>query len=73
MIEIWSCRLSEYALEEPCKRAETQIIINQNITEPSITILILTQDERNNAKLIKKITTKKKGTLPSIRNENWKK
>ena len=55
------------------KRAETQNTEKQNLTEPSVTALMLTLNERNNFKLIKNIMTEKKEKLSLSRNQHWKK
>ena len=45
----------------------------RNTTNPSTMKQILTHEAKINIELIKKIMTEKKTTLPSIRNQDWKK
>ena len=53
------------------KRDKTQNIENQTLTEPTITKIILTPNERNNSEF--KESRPKKGSLPSPSNHNQKK
>ena len=57
---------------EPPNRIETQNNCNCNTTYPNITQQILTQDDKINVEIIKRIMSKKKNTLPSYRNQDWK-
>ena len=61
----------EYALEDPCTRNETHNTENQNITEPSTTISMLTQEEKN-FKLIQNILSEKNAILLFVRNQDRK-
>ena len=62
----------EYTQRELSKQVEILNTENQTITDPSTTTSILTQD-REHVDLIKKIMNEQKITLPSLRNQNWKK
>ena len=63
----------EYSQEEPPKQVKTYNTENQNITEPSTIISMLTQDEINNGELIKKRSGPKRHKFPSLENQDWKK
>ena len=59
--------------QEPLNRTKTQNNENWNITHPNITKQILIQEDQINLEFIKKLWLKNKTTLPSSRNQNWKK
>ena len=59
--------------QKPLNRFETQNTKNQNTTDPKSTIIMLTQKDRINLELIKKIMIENKIALTSLRNQDWKK
>ena len=57
--------------QEPTEQTETQNNENRNTTHPYTTKQMLTQKGKINVK--KKIMTETRTTLPSLRNQDWKK
>ena len=63
----------EFTQIESTKRVEMLNTDNQTTTEPSTTTSILVQEDKTNVELIKKVISEHKTTLPSLRNQDWKK
>ena len=59
--------------KEPLSWIEIQNTENQNTTDNSTSKQMLTQENKINAELIKKIMTEKKIGLSSLKNQDWKK
>ena len=67
----WTCKSWRIWTRVPFLNWDTNTE-NKNITKPSITASMLTQEDRKNVELIKKIMREKKTTLPSLRNQDRK-
>ena len=52
---------------------EKQFSVKRNATDPTITKQILTQEDKMNVDLMKKIMTENKTTLPSPKTQDWEK
>ena len=57
---------------ESSNRIETPSNSNRNTIHPNTTEQTLTQEEKMNIVIMKRIMSKKKTTLPSLSNQDWK-